>query len=92
MTRHDALLGGLQQLQATLEQGDPLAAEQATARVLELLAQTVEPAADPRLRPVFARCQQLAAELKARLQAQLRGSATSTRAAQAYEREVGEGP
>jgi hypothetical protein len=90
--RHDDLLEALLGLQGLLEARDAIAAETATARVLQLLASATEPARDPRLRPVFATCQQLADALKASLQGQLHASATSSRATQAYEREVGEGP
>ena len=90
--RHDDLLAALLGLQGLLEAGDALAAAAATERVLQMLASATEPARDPRLRPVFAKCQTLADELKASLQRQLHSSATSSRAAQAYEREVGEGP
>lgn len=90
--RHDELLSALRGLEGLLEARDAISAESATARVLQLLASATQPAADPRLRPVFAKCQRLADELKASLQAQLHSSATSSRATQAYEREVGEGP
>ena len=90
--KHDEVWEALLDLQRLLEAGDALAAEPATARVLQLLASATEPARDPRLRPVFAHCQRLADELKASLQRQLHSSATSSRAAQAYEREAGEGP
>ena len=86
MLRHDELFSALTALLATLEARDPAAAEEATARVLELLARATEPARDPRLRPLFSRCQLLADELKASLQAQLRSSARSSRATQASER------
>jgi hypothetical protein len=88
MIRHDELFGALEALRGMLDARDPIAAETATAHVLELLAITTEPAADPRLRPLFARCQVLADELKASLQAQLQNSAKSNRASQAYEREA----
>ena len=86
--RHDELFSALTALLATLEARDAHAAEEATARVLELLADATEPARDPRLRPLFSRSQVLADELRASLQAQLRSSAKSSRATQAYEREA----
>jgi hypothetical protein len=85
---HEALLA----LEEILKSGDALAAELATDKVLQLLAFSTEPASDPRLLPIFARCQVLANALKASLQDQLRESATSHRAEMAYEREVGEIP
>lgn len=91
-TRHDHLLAALEHLQKTLEARDALGAEKATDQVLEMLAATTEPAADPRLRPVFVRCQILADNLKEDLHEALRSTAASSRAATAYEREVGAGP
>lgn len=88
MKRHDELFGALVALQGALEARDPLAAEVETERVLQLLFLATEPAADLRLRPIFGRCQVLADELKASLQAQLRQSATTSRATLAYEREA----
>lgn len=90
--RHEPVFEALRSLEDLLIAGDALGAEAATEHVLQLLAVTTQPAADPRLRPLFARCQERADALKASLQLQLRESATSHRAAQAYVREVGERP
>jgi hypothetical protein len=86
--RHDELHLALESLQASLEAKDPLAAQKGTEHVLALLSRTTEPSADPRLKPIFARCQKLADELKASLQNELRRTGTVSRAAQAYEREA----
>lgn len=91
-SRHEPVFEALRALEARLVAGDALGSEAATERVLELLAVTTQPAADARLLPLFSRCQGLAEALKASLQAQLRESATSHRAAQAYVREAGERP
>ena len=83
---HDELHGALQSLEAKLEAQEPFASEKATEHVIALLSRTTEPSADPRLRPIFMRCQKLADDLKAKLQDELRRSGITTRAAQAYER------
>ncbi len=85
MIRHDQVHAALEVLKQTLEAKDPIASQTATEKVLALLAITTDPSADARLRPIFAHCQQLASELKADLQAELRRTATTSRAAQAYE-------
>lgn len=90
--RHEHLLGALLSLEERLQACDAIAAETATSHVLQLLGQTTEPAADPRLRPVFDRCQRLADALRKNLEDQLREAATSSRAALAYERESGDRP
>ncbi len=85
MIRHDEVHAALEALQQTLEAKDAIASDTVTQHVLALLAVTTEPSADERLRPIFAHCQRLAIELKASLQAELRRTATTSRAAQAYE-------
>ncbi|MDP2270560.1 MAG: hypothetical protein Q8N23_35250 [Archangium sp.] len=85
MIRHHQVHAALEALQQTLEAKDAIASESATEKVLALLALTTEPSADERLRPIFAHCQRLAFELKASLQEELRRTATTSRAAQAYE-------
>lgn len=89
---HDHLLQALLGLEKRLLAGEIIEAEVATSQVLQLLAQTTEPAADPRLRPVFGRCQHLADQLRATLEEQLREAAASSRAVLAYERESGDQP
>jgi hypothetical protein len=85
--RHDGVFDALLALEGRLAAEDAQGADEATDRVLELLARATDPAADTRLRPAFVRCQALADALKAKLAAQLKESATSHRAARAYERE-----
>lgn len=89
---HEPVFEALLALERLLEAGDALGAERATEAVLQRLSVTTQPAADARLLPLFSRCQLLAEALKSSLQTQLRGSAASHRAAQAYVREGGEGP
>lgn len=85
MICHDQIHAALLTLQQTLEAKDAFASQTATDTVLALLAVTTEPSADPRLRPIFAHCERLAVELKASLRDELRRTATTRRAAQAYE-------
>lgn len=85
MIRHDQVHAALEALQQTLEAKDATASQTATQNVLALLAITTEPSADMRLRPIFAHCERLANELKASLQDELRRTATTSRAAHAYE-------
>jgi len=60
----------------------------ATARLLSMIQTTNEPAADPRLLPMFLYCQKLATALKASLDDQMQHLATSQRASHAYERDL----
>lgn len=85
---HDHLLEVFKDIQQQLEQKDAVAAELATAKLLALLRTTADPAADPRLVPIFLYCQKLAHALKASMEEQLQSLATSQRAAHAYEREL----
>jgi hypothetical protein len=88
VTQHQEVFQALLTLEAHLVAGDALAADEGTDEVLALLARTTDPARDARLLPLFVRCQELAVGLKARLSAELRETATSHRAAQAYGREA----
>jgi hypothetical protein len=88
VSQHEEVFQALLTLEGHLVAGDALAADEGTDEVLTLLSRTTNPAADVRLRPLFVRCQELAIELKAKLAAQLRETATSHRATQAYGREA----
>jgi hypothetical protein len=85
---HEPLHEALNALERTLALGDAVAAEQLMAKALERFAATPGAHQDERLHPIYLRCQTLAHELRATLALALKGSATSTRAANAYEREA----
>lgn len=90
--RHEPLFEALNALERTLALGDALAAEQEMAKALERFAATPGARDDERLLPIYERCQALALELKSTLSHALQGSATSSRAALAYERGSGSAP
>ncbi|MFZ5444154.1 MAG: hypothetical protein ACOZQL_29425 [Myxococcota bacterium] len=90
--RHEHLHDALHALERALALGDALAAEQEMSKALERFAATPGAHQDERLLPIYERCQRLALELRESLAAALRGSARSSRAAQAYEREAGGAP
>lgn len=87
--RHEHLFDALHGLERALALGDALAAEQEMSKALERFAATPGAHQDERLLPIYERCQKLAIELRESLALALRGSAASSRAALAYEREAG---
>jgi hypothetical protein len=84
VTRHDHLVSALDLLLAKLEQGDAVAAEVASQAALSLFAATPSPGADERLGPLYERCRLAMAALSARLDREVKETATSTRAGRAY--------
>lgn len=81
---HPAVVALLERVLASLAAHDDEAAAQLSTELEALIRATPEPLADPRVKPLIERCNAAAAvELEERSR-ELRASATSTRAAQAY--------
>lgn len=87
--KHDHLLSALESLERALLAGDAFACEEEMKKTLALFASTENPAADERLKPLSDRCEQMAVELRNKLEVEVRGSATSRRATSAYGGGVG---
>ena len=81
---HPHLVTALEALERALLAGDALESARQMEHTLGLFATTPDPGSDPRLLPLKDRCEALALELRARLEADLRGNATSRRATTAY--------
>ncbi len=82
--QHDHLHEALSRLLDAIERKDANGAEAAMERALHLFATTPAPGDDERLRPLMVSCETAARTFFSQLDAAVRGSGTSMRAANAY--------